>query len=122
VKSGRRTVAHPESYHYENIHQVDSSLVWSPGGRRLAFVDTIYDFDWGMSDNGEDTKASGNFRYFLAIVSRDRVAVGYRLPAQIDHPQIEWLDEARVKLTGTAGETPWERTFDPAVDPPIMIP
>jgi len=119
---GKAGTARLDSNHYENIHEVSFPLVWSPGGRDLAFVETIYDFDWGMTESGEETRETGNYRYYLAIVSTEHPAIGYRLVDQVGMPQLEWLNDSRVKLAGSLQNKPFERTFDLQVDPPRPIP
>jgi hypothetical protein len=122
AKRDNRTPTPAESAHYENIHDVSPSLVWSPSGHNLAFVETIYDFDWGTDEKGEEIRQNGNYRWFLAFVSVDGPATGYRLAQQVDSPQIEWLDDSHVKLKSVTGEKRFERAFDLIADPPKPIP
>lgn len=122
AKGDNRTPPPPDSAHYENIHDVSPPLVWSPNGHNLAFVETIYDFDWGTDKKGEEIRQSGNYRRFLAFVSTAGPATGYRLVEEVDRPQIEWLDDSSVKLKSGTGEKRFERAFDLVADPPKRIP
>jgi hypothetical protein len=125
-RAGNRTAARVEVHHYQNIHEISYPLLWSPNGRKLAFAETIYDFDWGMDDKGQETQETSNPRKFLAIVSTDRSAAGYSLNAQIGELQLEWLDDTHVKVrekpmgNTTAGR--FERSYDLVTDPPEPIP
>ena len=92
--------------------------LWQVG----SFVETIYDFDWGTDEKGEEIRQNGNYRWFLAFVSVDGPATGYRLAQQVDSPQIEWLDDSHVKLKSVTGEKRFERAFDLIADPPKPIP
>ena len=120
VKRGNSTATEPA--HYQDIHQIYPPLLWSPNGRDLAFVESVYDFDWGMDDKGDETREIGNSRLFLAIISGDHPAVGYSLTPPLENPQWEWLDSSRIEVKGNSGGKPFERTFDLANNPPKEIP
>ena len=98
TRRGNRTAVHVEPAHFVNVHQIDPPLVWSPNGRNLAFVERIYDFDWGMDETGEETRETSNSRYFLAVVSTGHPAVGYRFSETVSMTQLEWLNDSRVKV------------------------
>jgi hypothetical protein len=108
------------SNHYQNIHEISYPLVWSPDGRKLAFVEAIYDFDWGTDEKGEETRQTGNYRFFLAIVSAGHAAVGYQMSEPVGEPQLEWLNDSRVRVR--SGANAFERTFDLVANPPKRIP
>lgn len=106
--------------HYENIHEISYPLVWSKDGRNLAFVEMIYDFDWGLDEKGEETREFGNQRSFLAIISTERVAVGYPLTGPVGNAEIEWLSDSRLRLRNSDKSV--DRVFDLVADPPKPIP
>jgi hypothetical protein len=74
--------------HYRNIHTINYPLVWSPDGRKIAFLVEVYDFIWTMPENGEETRDFVNSRGFLAIVSLDGRAAGYRVEKFPSEPRL----------------------------------
>lgn len=109
-----------EPAHYKNIHEINSSLVWSPDGRTLAFYETIYDFDWGVDAKREETMDRKNYRYFVGLVSAGHPAVGYQLAEPADWTvRIKWLNNSQLHLSG---DKPIDRTFDLIANPPKPIP
>jgi hypothetical protein len=95
--------------------------VWSSDGRELAFVEAVYDFTWGVDEECNETYDTGNRRYYLAIVSTDHTAIGYRLTGNVDQPRIAWLAGSRLKLSDARGNS-GERVFDLSTNPPKPIP
>lgn len=111
---GVKSRSRPDSFTYHDQHTVESDLVWSPDGRKLAFMVDVYDLDWG-NDGGNETSEDRNHRAFLAIVSADRPAVGYRIAEQNNGPDLKWLDNSRIQLKSGM-------LFDLAANPPKPIP
>jgi hypothetical protein len=107
--------------HFRDIHDIYSSFVWSPDGRSVAFVETVFDFDWGTDEKGEETRENVNPRYYLAIVSANRRAVGYSSPEPLPSSRIEWLSNTRIRLADPQNKS-FERVFDLTADPPKPIP
>lgn len=106
---------------FPNIHTIEYPLVWSPDGRKIAFLVNVYDFLWNVSENGEETRGIDNSRIFLAIVSVDGRAVGYPVKELPYHPRINWLTDSRIELrSGTPGDL--GRSFDLTSNPPKPIP
>jgi hypothetical protein len=105
----------PETFTYRDHHTVESDLVWSPDGRRLAFIVDVYDFDWSGEGTDHETREDRNHRIFLAIVSAGRPAVGYRIKESITEPAFKWLDNSRIQLKSGG-------IFDLAANPPNPIP
>ena len=110
-----RSRSRPDTFTYRDQHTVESDLVWSPDGHKLAFIVDVYDFD--LSDEGTDREAreDRNHRAFLAIVPADRSAVGYRITGAIPEPKLRWLDNSRIELGGGL-------LLDLAANPPKPIP
>jgi hypothetical protein len=111
VKSGARL----DAFTYRDEHTVESDLVWSPDSRTLAFIVDVYDF--GLSGEGTEHEAreDRNHRTFLAIISADGPAVGYRITGSIIESKLKWLDTSRIELrTGVV--------FDLSATPPKPIP
>lgn len=111
VRSGSR----PTTFTYRDQHTVESDLVWSPDGHKLAFVVDVYDFDWSDEGTDHEAREDRNHRAFLAIISADRPAVGFRITGSISEPKLRWLDNSRIELGSGV-------VFDLAANPPKPIP
>jgi len=105
----------PDTFTYRDIHTVLSDFVWSPDGRELAFVVDVYDFDWSDEGTDHEAREDRNHRSFLALVSGDRPAVGFRITDSMSEPKLKWLDNSRIELGSGAH-------FDLAANPPAPIP
>jgi len=105
----------PETFTYRDQHTVESDLVWSPDGRKVALIADVYDFDWSGEGTDHEIREDHNHRIFLAIVSADRPPVGYRITEPIAEPKLNWLDNSRIELKSGV-------FFDLAANPPKPIP
>jgi len=99
---------------YHNIHTFLSSPEWSPDGRRVALVETVFDWEYldpfGRYFDGE----SSDVRYYLVIAGTDGAAAGYALEAVGDRPQLQWQSNSQLTLNG--------ELYDLTVNPPVPIP
>ncbi len=111
VKSRSR----PDTFAFRDLHTVDPDLVWSPDGHKLAFLVDLYDFDWSGEGTDHETREDRNHRTFLAIISADRPAVGYRITDSTSDKKLRWLSNSRIQVGGGVA-------FDLLVNPPRAIP
>jgi hypothetical protein len=117
VKSRSR----PDTFTYRDQHTVESDLVWSPDSSKLAFIVDVYDLDWTSEGTNHEASEDRNHRAFLAIISMDRRAVGYRLTQSVAEPKLKWPDNSRIELEmGVRSES--RAIFDLAASPPQPIP
>jgi hypothetical protein len=111
VKSRSR----PDTFTYREQHTVESDLVWSPDGHNVAFIVDVYHFDLSGEGTDHEARENRNHRAFLAIVSADHPAVGYRITDSITELKLKWLDNSRIQVKSGL-------LFDLAVNPPKPIP
>lgn len=84
---------------------------WSPDHQTLAHIGWIIHFA---------SRASQNY----CVLFNDKTehpAIGYPLTGSLGAPQVEWLDNSRLRLKDTRNQS-FERVFDVAADPPKLIP
>uniref|UniRef100_Q028U1 Uncharacterized protein n=1 Tax=Solibacter usitatus (strain Ellin6076) TaxID=234267 RepID=Q028U1_SOLUE len=113
---------HSGALTYRDEHTVESDLVWSPDSRSLAFIVDVYDFEWGGEGTDHEVREDGNHRAFLAIISADRPAVGYRITHSIDEPKVKWLDNSRIEVKSAVRESESRDVFQLLANPPKPIP
>jgi hypothetical protein len=112
----------PDTFTYRDQHTVDPDLVWSPDSHKLAFIVDVYDFDLSGEGTDHEAREARNHRAFLAIISADRPAVGYRITHSISEPKLKWLDNSRIELKTGVRQDESRVTFDLAANPPKPIP
>jgi len=112
----------PDTFTFRDQHTVESDLIWSPDSRKLAFIVDVYDLDWSGEGTDHEDHEDRNHRSFLAIISADRRAVGYRITQSINQPRLQWLDNSRIQLTTGAQHDQSGVVFDLAASPPKPIP
>jgi hypothetical protein len=100
---------------FRDQHTVAPNLIWSPDGHKLAFVVDVYDFDWSGEGTDHEVREDRNHRPYLAIISADRPAVGYRITNSMTESKLKWLDNSRIELGSGA-------IFDLTANPPKPIP
>ena len=106
-------VAHGLLSAYKDQHTFLSELEWSPDSRHIAFIEKIYDWEYYDPYNRYWDGWASKMRYYLAVVSTDGTAKGYRLPEAPQSLSLEWLAAGRIVYNG--------HTFDLATNPPQPI-
>jgi hypothetical protein len=106
-------VAHGLFSAYKDQHTFLSELEWSPDSRHVAFIEKIYDWEYYDPYNRYWDGWASKMRYYLAIVSTDGTAKGYRLPEAPQSLSLAWLAAGRIVYNG--------HTFDLATNPPQPI-
>jgi hypothetical protein len=107
---------------FPNIHTIEYPLVWSPDGKKIAFLVSVYDFVSNTKDNDQESGDIVNSRGFLAIVSADGRPAGYPVEKFPGDPRLVWLTGSRIELRSATRGDVIRRTFDLAADPPKPIP
>ena len=99
---------------YSGIHSFLTVPVWSPDGHTVAFVEKIFDFHYDDPYNRDFIGRVTGLQFYLALVSTDGTAVGYKLGGASKQPTVEWLSNGKVSVDG--------QTFDREAQPPTRIP
>ena len=98
---------------YKDQHTFLSPLVWSPNSQDVAFLEKVYDWEYYDPYNFYWEGRASKLRYYLAIVSADGRAFGYRLTQVPDDIELEWRGPEQLELDG--------RTLNLQTNPPQPI-
>lgn len=99
---------------YSGIHSFLSVPVWSPDGHTVAFVEKTFSFHYDDPYNRDFYGRVTGLQFYLALVSQDGSAVGYRLSGSSRQPKVKWLSDTQVEVDG--------QKFDRQAQPPSQIP
>ena len=89
----------PVLLNYRKIHDFRSGFFWSPDGRRIAFVDRVYDWRGREAGNGEETRE----RFLLVVAERGGTALQHALPPFAKY-RIEWREADVLAVIGDDGQ------------------
>jgi hypothetical protein len=99
---------------YVHIHAFLSPPEWSSDGRRVAFVEKIFDWEYTDFFGAYWDGTSSDVHYYLVIAATDRTVSGYALKEVSEQPSLKWKDDSQLVLNG--------QTYDLAANPPAPIP
>jgi hypothetical protein len=97
-----------------SIHTFFPPLVWSSDGLKLAFLEKVYNWHYGDPYNRDFYGRASEVRYYLAIITAGRPAVGYSVPDPKGNLKIAWINDSAVEAAG--------RRYDLSSNTPYAIP
>jgi hypothetical protein len=100
-----------------DIHEFANAPVWSPDSRRVAWLETVFDWRGTRESNGMDGVRLHE-RHYLALAGAGQRAAGFEIPATALGGSLAWADPSHVRLESAAGII----LFDLEATPPLPLP